>query len=60
MDVWIGTSMYKVWIAKILYYLFYAVIFFTAVVIFIEIMDINLLKSDLGNFLINLFRKIQF
>jgi len=52
--------MYKMWVAKILYYLFYASIFFIAIIIFIEIMNIDLLKSDLGNFLINLIRKMQF
>ncbi len=52
--------MYKMWVAKILYYLFYAIIFFIAIIIFIEIMNIDLLKSDLGNFLINLIRKMQF
>lgn len=52
--------MYKMWAAKILYYLFYAIIFFIAIIIFIEIMNIDLLKSDLGNFLINLIRKMQF
>lgn len=52
--------MYKIWIAKILYYLFFAFIFFIAFVIFIEVMNIDLLKSGFGNFLINLFKKIQF
>lgn len=52
--------MYKMWVAKILYYLFYAIIFFIAIIIFIEIMNIDLLKSDLGNFLINLIGKMQF
>jgi len=46
--------------AKILYYLFFALIFFIAVIIFIEIMNIDLLRSEFGNFLINLFRKMQF
>lgn len=52
--------MYKVWIAKILYYLFYLIIFLIAVVIFIEITNVDLLSGDFGNFLINLFGKIQF
>jgi len=52
--------MHRVWIARILYYLFYILIFFVAVIIFIEIMNIDLLNSDFGNFLINLFRKMQF
>ena len=43
-----------------LYYLFFAVIFFIAVIIFIEIMNIDVLKSSFGNFFINLFQKMQF
>jgi hypothetical protein len=52
--------MSKIWLAKIFYYLFYAVIFFIAVIIFIEIMNIDILKSEFGNFFINLFQKMQF
>ena len=52
--------MYKIWLAKILYYLLFAIIFFIAIIIFIEIMNINVLKSSFGNFFINLFQKMQF
>jgi len=53
-------KMYKIWLAKILYYLLYAIIFFIALIIFIEILNIDVLKSSFGNFFINLFQKIQF
>ncbi len=52
--------MYKIWLAKILYYLFFAVVFFIAIIIFIEIMNIDVLKSSFGNFFISLFQKMQF
>jgi hypothetical protein len=52
--------MYKIWLAKILYYLFYAIIFFIAIIIFIEIMNIDVLKGSFGDFFISLFQKMQF
>ena len=52
--------MYKIWLAKILYYMLYALIFFVALIIFIEIMNIDVLKSSFGNFFISLFQRMQF
>jgi len=52
--------MIKVLLARIIYYLFYAFIFFIAIVLFIEIMNIDVLKSGFGQFLINIFSKVQF
>jgi hypothetical protein len=52
--------MYKIWIARILYYVFFAIIFFIAFIFFIEVMNIDLLKGSFGDFFINLFKKIQF
>jgi len=52
--------LYKIWIAKIFYYLFYAFIFFIALIIFIEIFDYRLLDGNFGKKVIEIISRLQF
>lgn len=52
--------MWKIWIIKFLYYLFFGIIFLIAIFIFLEIMDIGFYKEYFSDFIYNMINKLNF
>jgi len=52
--------MWKVWLIKFLYYIFFGVIFLMAVIIFLEMMDISFYKDFFGDFIYKVINKLNF
>jgi len=52
--------MWKIWIIKILYYLFFGIIFLIAVFIFLEIMDGVFYKEYFSDFIHKVISRLNF
>ena len=52
--------MWKVWLIKFLYYIFFGIIFLIAVIIFLEIMDFGFYKDFFGDFIYKVINKLNF
>jgi len=52
--------MWKIWIIKFLYYLFFGIIFLIAVFIFLEMMDIGFYKEYFSDFIYKVINRLNF
>jgi hypothetical protein len=52
--------MWKLYLIKFFYYLLFGLIFLISLVIFFEILNIEIVKKYMGDFILNLFDKLNF
>jgi len=52
--------MWKVWIIKFLYYLFFMFVFTMAIIIFLEIMNVGFYKEYIGDYIYKIIENLNF